>query len=413
MIKRPTTIVLFGITGDLARKKLLPSLYDLYVTKRLKNTKIVGFSRRSFSQKEIKEFVRGIVKTKKFDKKFLNILSYVQGNFSEESAYHELAKHLNENCDKEFGKCSNKLFYLAVPPSLYETICTNISHSGLSIPCGGKDGFARILIEKPFGNDLKTAEKLDILLGKLFHESQIYRIDHYLVKESIFKIIRVYRKDLGIMMRWGHEHISKVEVNLFQKDILSNANSTYDNVGAFRDVGQNHMLQILALLAMDIPEKFENDNIQKAKAGILKSIIPASKKDIIEMKRGQYGGYLSLPTTSTKSKTETFFSIRVRVREGKLKGVPFVLTSGKGLSKNRTEVVVTFKDGIKLVVDVPSEDSLPAYQKILLDCIAGDQTVFISTPEILAEWKFVTPIILKTSKNKPFIYKIGSDPDSL
>jgi glucose-6-phosphate 1-dehydrogenase len=407
--QRGTTIVLFGITGDLAQKKLLPAMYDLYVTGRLKETRVVGFSRRDISQEEIRDFVKKTISIENFDDSFLDLVTYVQGQFDDSDSYLKLSKHLTEVTDKELGDCSNKLFYLSVPPNLYEMIATHISKSGLSIPCGGEDGFARVLIEKPFGKDLKTAEQLDVLLGELFHESQIYRIDHYVAKESLFKIIDVHRRDPNVLKIWDKEHIEKVEIDLFEKSTVGSRGASYDGVGAFRDVGQNHMLQVLALVAMDIPEDFKPELIQQARAKVLESLVPATKEDLESMKRGQYEGYLGEPGVSKYSTTETFFSLVVKVGTGSLEGVPFVLKSGKGLNKNLTQIIITFKDGTKKVIDVPSVDSLSAYQKILLDCISGDQTVFISTREIMAEWAFVTPIVNQTEKNKPFTYKVGDD----
>ncbi len=413
MTSRPTTIILFGITGDLAQKKLLPAIYDLYITNRLSNTQIVGFSRREFSNEEIRIFIKETIKTDNFDESFLDLITYVQGQFDDSASYMKLAKHLAEVTDKELGDCSNKLFYLSVPPNLYEMIATHISKSGLSVPCSGEDGFARVLIEKPFGKDLKTAKKLDLLLGKLFTEEQIYRIDHYVAKESLFKIIDVHRRDPNILKLWNSKHIEKVEIDLFEKNTVGSRGNSYDGVGAFRDVGQNHMLQMLALVAMDIPEPFNTELIRKARAEVLENLIPATEKDLKEMKRGQYEGYLEELGIAKDSMTETFFSLRVEVNKGSLKGIPFILKSGKGLSKNLTQVTVRFQGGMKIVIDVPLVDSMSAYQKVFLDCISGDQTVFISTREIIAEWAFVTPVVLGVEKTKPFSYKVGTDPEIL
>lgn len=413
MLERPTTIVLFGITGDLAQKKLLPAIYDLYRTGRLTKTRIVGFSRREFSSDEIRDFVKATLPQENFDSSFLDLITYVQGQFDDPVSYKNLSEHLSNFCDKELGDCSNKLFYLSVPPTLYEMISKNISASGLSIPCGGDDGFARILIEKPFGKDLKTAKELDLLLGELFAEEQIYRIDHYVAKESLFNIIDVQRRDSEFMKKWNKENIERIEIDLFEKNIVGSRGASYDGVGAFRDVGQNHMLQMLALLAMDIPSSFEPTLIQKARADVLESIIPATEEDLNKMLRGQYDGYLSEPGVSQNSKTETFFSIKVLLSRGVLTDTPFILTSGKALSENKTQAIVCFKDGQKLVITVSPQDSLSAYQKIFLDCISGDQTVFISTPEIVAEWKYVSDVVEKTENLTPFTYKIGSKPEDV
>lgn len=409
MNKYSTSIVLFGITGDLARKKILPAIYDLYKKGTLpESTNIVGFSRRDINKEELAKFMEEILGQENFDKNFLDIVTYVQGNFDDLESYKKLSNYLSE-LDEKNGGCSNKLFYLSVPPTLYETIANNIHFSGLSIPCGGEDGFSRILIEKPFGKDLKTAEELDAILGRLFKEEQVYRIDHYLAKDSLYKIIGLQCANEDIVRKWNNKFIDKVEINLLEKNEVGSRGASYDGVGALRDVGQNHMLQMLSLIAMQVPEVCISGPLQDARAEVLERLIPKNLGEIKSTKRGQYEGYLNEAGVDPDSNTETFFSLTVFVNNKNFSGVPFVLTSGKALNKNLTEIVIHFKDGYKIVFDVPGSDSLPAYQKILLDCISGDQSVFISTREILAEWKFITPIVEIWQKEKPETYKKGSD----
>jgi glucose-6-phosphate 1-dehydrogenase len=414
---KPTSIIILGITGDLAQKKILPALFDLHVRKQLpEKIRIIGFSRKPFSETEIHEFVKKTLpqsESTQETEEFLNIITYVQGNFDEADSYKKLGDHLSELDLTYHDGCSNKLFYLSVPPTLYESIATHLSASGLSIPCGGPDGYARILVEKPFGKDLKTAEQLDELFGKLFKDEQIFRIDHYLAKDSLFKIIDLHRKDLNLATRWNKENIERVEINLFETAVVGSRGVFYDGVGALRDVGQNHMLQMLALVAMDIPREHTPQAIQQSRTKILEHLVPLSAQEISKMKRGQYDGYLSEPGVAANSTTETFFSVTVGVNSETFVGVPFILTSGKALNKNLTEIIVIFADGSRVVFTVPPEDSLPAYQKIILDCIAGDQTVFTSTEEVLAEWKFITPISMATADVQPFTYIKGVDPMEL
>ncbi len=410
---KPTTIILFGITGDLAQKKLLPALFDMYKNGELDNSRIVGFSRRKFSKEEIDAFVGEIFKDKDFDPTFLTLLSYVSGEFNDETAYTELSKYLLEVTDKELGACSNKLFYLSTPPDLYEVICKNISASGLSIPCGGEDGFARILIEKPFGKNLKTAIELDALLGKLFKEEQIYRIDHYLAKESLMNILNVHRKDDAHKHRWNKEHIERIEIDIFETAVVGKRGASYDGVGALRDVGQNHMLQMLALIAMDIPEDLSPSSIQTERAKALEEIIPPTLEDLQKIHRGQYEGYRSEPGVDPNSTTETLFSLELYLKKESVAGVPFVLRFGKALSQKKSCIDIKFKDGSNLFIPVNEIGENQAYKKILQDCINGDQTVFISTREINAEWKYITPILEETMKKEPFIYTVGSNPENI
>jgi len=408
MTQQPTTIILFGITGDLAQKKILPALYDLYQKGQLSQTQIVGFSRREFSDVQIRDFVSALL-PENFNREFLGLVTYVQGQFDDSASYTRLAEHLAV-LDKEFfNGCSNKLFYLSVPPNLYENITRQISKSGLSIPCGGPDGFARILIEKPFGNDLTTAQELDKLLGELFKEEQVYRIDHYLAKESLYTIIDKRRTDAALQLVWNREHIDHVEMHLFETATVGNRGAFYDGVGALRDVGQNHVLQMLALVTMDIPLETSGSSIQHARANLLKKLTPK----VENIRRGQCDGYLLEPGVHPNSTTETFFSLTATVDAEKFRDMPFVLSSGKALNKNLTEIKIHFKDGKEVIFDVPPQDSLPAYQKILLDCISGDQTLFTSTDEIMAEWAFITPIVESWKDKKPTIYTKGSDPKSI
>jgi glucose-6-phosphate 1-dehydrogenase len=419
-MKYPTTIVICGITGDLAQKKIVPALFDLHKNGKLgENFRLVGFSRREMTSAEIQTFVETILSEHNLDcpsvEDFIKKVSYVSGQFDDKNSYQKLSRHLAE-LDKERGTCSNKLFYFAVPPTLYETLAVQISDSGLSIPCGGEDGFARILIEKPFGKDLKTAEHLDALLGKLFKENQIFRIDHYVAKQALLDLLNIHRRDQKFKEKWNNKFITKIEINLFEKALVGSRGAFYDEVGAFRDVGQNHILQMLALVAMDVPENSDTENaenIQKSRAEILEKLLPSSEKELSSMRRGQYTGYLSESGVKSDSTTETFFSLTAFVDSENFHAVPFVLSAGKALSKNETEIIVHFKDWPKFVFNVPAENSMPAYQKILLDCILGDATVFTSTREVLAEWRFVTPIVEATKNLKPFQYKIGSHPEEL
>jgi glucose-6-phosphate 1-dehydrogenase len=418
MTEKPTSIILFGITGDLAQKKILPALYDLYLTERLpQHTRIIGFSRRPFSEKDIQEFVGNIL-PKEYDKNFLELITYVQGEFDDEQAYSRLGEHLHMLDEKYMDGCSNKLFYLSVPPALYENIATQISASGLSTPClprrssakagDDRDSYARILVEKPFGSDFNSAEKLDELFGSLFAEEQIFRIDHYLAKDALRTMLERRRNDESLGKRWNNEHIEKVEINLFETGRIGSRGAFYDSIGALRDVGQNHMLQMLALVAMDISDQPQPTEIQSARARVLNALVPFEHST--HYIRGQYDGYLAEPGVAEHSTTETFFSLTAYVNIPEFFEVPFVLTAGKALDRNVTEVIIGFKDGTREVFNVPPADSLPAYQKILLDCISGDQTVFTSTAEVMAEWKFISPIVEKWRDTKPIVYQKGINP---
>jgi len=415
----PTTIILFGITGDLAQKKILPALYDLFIQNKLpQQCRIVGFSRRPFTEKEIRDFVQNTVSNVDMENVllFLELVTYVRGEFDSEESYTRLGTHLNTLDSSIFFGCSNKLFYLSVPPTLYETIAHGLSKSGLSIPCihsKDRDSYTRVLVEKPFGKDLKTAEDLDKLFGELFEEEQIYRIDHYLAKDTLAGLLTKRTTDQKLKHIWNREYIDRVEISLFEKAVVGSRGPFYDGVGALRDVGQNHMLQMLALVAMDEPTTDSPQEIQKLRAEVLQKIRPYDPVENPHMVKAQYEGYLSEPGVSANSQTETFFFLVVYVDTEKFSNVPFVLSGGKALDRNSTEIIVHFKDRTYARFDVHSSESMLAYQKILLDCILGDQTVFTSTSEVLAEWAFITPVVTEWSDRVPRMYSKFTAPESI
>jgi glucose-6-phosphate 1-dehydrogenase len=391
-------------------------------------------------------------------KHFLDHMTYEQGMFDASESYLHLAARLKV-IDDGWKQCSNKLFHLATPPSLYDVILDRIAESGLSIPCGGELGWTRILIEKPFGNDVETARALDKKLGKLFKEEQIFRIDHYLAKEAAQNILTFRFANTLFEPLWNRNHIDKVHIKLLEKIDIEGRGSLYDNVGALKDVGQNHMLQMLALIAMDEPLKFDAKNIRKERAKALNRLAKITPRMLPKVAvRGQYEGYATEPGVKTGSQTETYFRILANVDGPRWKGVPFFLESGKALHETRAEIdlyfknpgrrsrdkgdverqnVLTFKiqpdEGIKIrfwvktpgydastsveaktlkfqYSDVPAFKTLPdAYERVLHDAIIGDQTLFTSTDEVLAAWKFITPIVNAWRMAVPLtIYKKGA-----
>lgn len=456
-MKNRTLIVIFGITGDLAKKKLIPALFNLWKNNNLKNINIVGFSRRHMTDEEIRNELsvslpKNILEKEKQD--FLSLVFYKQGMFDSIHSYNDLLLYLN-NIDKKFGECSSKLFYLSVPPTLYEMILKNIHTSGLHIHCGTNERQTKILIEKPFGNDVKTAKNLDALLGKLFKESQLYRIDHYLGKETLQNILTFRFSNTMFEPLWNNKHIKKVEINLYEKNVVGTRGAFYDDVGALKDVGQNHMLAMLALVAMEQPKSFNVKDVRSGREKVISKIMLSKgkyKDKNISLVRAQYDMYES--EVGKKSDTETFFRVVAEVGNRKWRGVPFVLSSGKGLQESKTEIKIYFKDpsplsflppqqkdqetnvlnfriqpneGIEILfwVKTPgfeqkieskklsfnysdSENKIPdAYERIFFDCILGDQTLFPTTKEILGQWKFVEQAI-KVIKKAPLIkYKVG------
>lgn len=462
----PTIIVIFGATGDLSKRKLIPALLDLYTKGFMpKKFSVVGFSRRDMSDSEYRDFVKQAIGLKKHShsdddiNSFLEHIFYTKGLFGDVNTYDNLSKNLI-SIDEKWGICTNKLFYLAVPPSSYEIIFDNLANSGLTIPCGGDKGWTRVLVEKPFGKDLKTARELDHKLGLLFKEEQIFRIDHYLAKETLQNILSFRFSNVLFEPIWNKDYIEKVEIKLYESLGVGERGSFYNETGALRDVGQNHMLQMLAFIAMENPGELDGVRIRDNRAKVLKYLRPIKKEDIDKLVvRGQYKGFIDEIDVSPDSKIETYFKTKVFVDNDRWRDVPFYLESGKKLKKKTTEIIIYFKksltcicsaeeakhshqnilsfniqpdEGIKILfwakkpgLDIrlePKELSfsyksskeelskLPdAYEKVLYDCINGDQILFTSTKEVEAAWEFITPILENWNSTKLHIYEQGSN----
>ncbi|MDE2226761.1 MAG: glucose-6-phosphate dehydrogenase [Patescibacteria group bacterium] len=476
----PTILVIFGVTGDLTRKKAIPALFHLFVKGQLPRMfRLIGFSRRDIPQKDFRKYVEEIIvkhfgnKTdKRRLKNFLEFLEYRRGRFGKGSDYKELAKTLKA-VDDNWGVCANKLFYLAVPPKLYETIFTHLAASELTKPCGPNEGWTRVIIEKPFGNNEKSAKALDKRLSQLFKEEQIYRIDHYLAKE-MFQNILAFRFFNNLFEdRWGKDLIETIYAREWENIGVEHRGAFYDAVGALRDVGQNHLLQMAALTTMDQPENLTAESIRKKRADILKTFIPPTTQDVKRNTfRAQYEGYGSIKGVKRHSDTETYFRAKAFLSHPKWQGVPIIMEAGKRLlppkkKEEITEIEVVFrhpqpclcaslseegaagrhyknslifrqdpKEGITIrfwskkpghvlkIEERTFEFNLrdtnstgqkaqytEEYEKLLLDCIAGDQTLFVSSGEVVSSWRFIDPII--TAWDKGVVPLKHYKPDSL
>ncbi len=461
--EKPLTFVVFGVTGDLFRKKLAQALFDLYAEGFLpEKFRIVGFARRSLTHDDVRKSVKEIIEQKKPDQRkvdlFLQNIFYEQGEMSDMESFKAFALKLGAY-DTEWGVCSNKIFYLAVPPILYETIFNNLSASGLTLPCApgtpdDKFAWTRVLVEKPFGNNLVEAEKLDALLGKLFKEDQIFRIDHYLAKETIQNILSFRFSNAIFEPLWSRKYIEKIEIRFLEAHVVGERGSSYDGVGALRDVGQNHMLQMLSLIAMENPDRLESDLIRAARAKLLSKVRLMKGKEIT---RAQYEGYRQEKGVASDSETETYFKVPLEIKNSRWKGVPFYLESGKALHESRVEIEIYFKapkeycvcpiehtEGHqnKLTFTIQPNEAISllfwakspgfqfglepqtlsfsqardtivrkipdAYERVLYDAVKGDQTLFTNTKEVLAEWGIIMPILKKWGDVPLNRYKKGS-----
>lgn len=444
----PTTIVIFGGTGDLSKTKLFPALIDLYNGGLLPDKiNIVGFGRRDFSSEEYRKFVKEFIKNKSDVDSFLENIFYHKGQLDDINSYKELSTNLDK-IEGKIGVCTNKLFYIAVPPTLYEPIFDNLAKSKLTLPCSEGTGWTRVLVEKPFGTDLETAQKLDEKLGKLFKEEQIFRIDHYLAKDAIQNLLTFRFSNTLFENSWNNKYIDKIHIKLYENKGIEGRDSFYRATGALRDVGQNHLLQMLAVIAMDRPD--EINTLKKSRESVLKSLKKYSKRNISNnVIKGQY----------TKTDLETYFLIKTFINNKRWSGVPFYLESGKGLKGDKVEIIIYFKKlvtnicrdkrehkhqniltltlqpeqkvemqfwtkipGLELDLEPKNlsfeykekevKELSDAYHKVLYDCIQNDQTLFVSTKEVKYSWEFIMSIIENWDDLPMLQYKKGSEgPD--
>lgn len=441
----PTAIIILGGGGDLAQRKLLPALFDLYIHANLPPVfKIIGLARTLRTDAEYRNLVSTAVSTyakTEIDAQkladFTEHIAYASGSFEEEGSYHSLIEALSAY-ESEVGSKTNRLFYLAVPPAQYESIFTHLHKSTLAV-AQNENTWARILVEKPFGNDYTTAVALDAKLSSLFKEEQIFRIDHYLAKEAVLNILSFRFANSLLRSPWNKDFIEEVRITMHESINAASRGPFYDTVGALRDVGQNHLLQILALIAMEEPEEFTAEHIRSKRAQILKRLIPFTKETAeASVIRAQYENFRDTAGVDPASQTETYFEFKTYIDDETWRDVPFYISAGKALKQDQVIVEIRFRDvrsgpfipavkptignsiiltispiqsmNITLNVKKPghgysletntlsfawdenNEKGYTAYQKVLLDCILGDQTLFTKTEEVLASWKFITSI---------------------
>ncbi|MBI4127452.1 MAG: glucose-6-phosphate dehydrogenase [Parcubacteria group bacterium] len=444
----PITLIIFGASGDLMALKIAPTLLRLF-TRRLLPARfhVVGFARRPYTSEVFQQYLRRELESHPSTKsvvvpdEFLKLISYQSGQFEREEDYHVLGKRLTE-LDESLGSCSQKLFYLAVPPRYYETIFTNLAKSGITRPCKPGESWARVIVEKPFGEDLASAQRLDTLLASLFEENQIYRIDHYLAKEVVQNIMSFRFANTFFEGGWNNLFIERIELRILETLGVEDRGAFYDTVGALRDVGQNHLLQMLALITMDQPLDLVASSIRVKRAQLLSHLTPLSREERAHSTfRAQYDGYRTIKGVSPNSETETYFQLKLFLTAPRWQGVPIIIESGKRMPERRKEIVVTFRHpspcfcppgtnehyrnqiifslephekitlrfwlkkpgrgfapkehnlDFLLVSEGEQEAALTEYERLLLDCIEGDQTLFVSSAEVNATWQFIDPIL--------------------
>ncbi|MDP2013816.1 MAG: glucose-6-phosphate dehydrogenase [Actinomycetota bacterium] len=470
-IAGPCGMVLFGVTGDLSRKKVMPAIYDLANRGFLPpGFSLVGFARRDWVDEDFAQVVHDAVREHARTpfredtwQQLCEGIRFVQGDLADANAYLELAKTVAE-LDESRGTGGNHAFYLSIPPGLFPVVLEHLKAAGLAED--KPDAWRRVVIEKPFGHDLASAQALNTLVGEVFQTGSVFRIDHYLGKETVQNILAVRFANAMFEPIWNSNYVDNVQITMAEDIGIGGRASYYDGIGAARDVIQNHLLQLLALTAMEEPGTFEAAQVRAEKEKVLSAIrLP---KDLgAYTARGQYApgwqggiqvpGYLQEEGINPDSATETFAAMRVDVDNRRWAGVPFYLRTGKRLGRRVTEVAVVFKraphlpfvadavqelgnnalvfriqpdEGITVrfgskVPDTSSmevrdvtmdfeygetfvESSPEAYERLILDVLIGDPPLFPRSTEVELGWNILDPVLaFWAEQGKPDQYVSG------
>ncbi|MCU0483355.1 MAG: glucose-6-phosphate dehydrogenase [Chloroflexi bacterium] len=453
----PAIFVLFGATGDLAHRKVAPAIFQLWRTNLLPpEFVLVGVGRRPGADADFRSSLRASVAqhgrsplTEAAWHSFEERILYHQADLADPAGYVALAARLDE-IDRTHGTAANRLFYLATPPTAFTEIIAGLGRAGLDHEVNG-GGWRRIVIEKPFGRDTGSAIRLNREVGKVFRESQVYRIDHYLGKETVRNLL-VFRFGNGIFEPiWNRHYVDHVQITVAESIGVEGRAAFYEEAGAARDILQNHLVQLLALVAMEPPAAWTADALREEKLKVLRAVEPIGRADVSgQVVRGQYGpgwlagapvpGYRQEPEVHPESETETYVAARLAVDDWRWTGVPFYLRAGKRLPRRATEIAVRFRavphslfknvevdpepnllalriqpdEGILLrfAAKVPglgldvrpvnmdftygssfSVDSPDAYETLILDALLGDASLFTRADEVERAWELVTPIL--------------------
>lgn len=456
------SMVIFGASGDLTHRKLIPALYNLARGGLLPdNFTVIGFGRKPKTNEsfraELREAVRAFSHAKTVDDalwdRFSRGLHYQQGDYDNSEHYEALHRQLTQT-EQANGMAGHRLFYLATPPEAYQTITGKIGETSLGKSSPG--AWTRVIIEKPFGYDLQSARELNAHLHTFFHEDQIYRIDHYLGKETVQNILVFRFANTIFEPIWNYQYVDHVQITVAEDLGVENRGSYYESAGVVRDIVQNHALQLVALTAMEPPAEFAADAVRNEKVKVLKALRVDTSRGSGTV-RGQYGpgkiagklvpGYTQEEGVSAESTTETYLAMKLLCENWRWSGVPFYVRSGKRLPRRVTEIAIQFKmpplllfsgaaaqqiepntlvlsiqpdEGITLKFgskapgageriqpvlmnfdygesfDMPAPD---AYERLLLDCMLGDSTLFTRSDEVEAAWGLITPVIERWRNN--------------
>lgn len=442
-------LVIFGITSNLAQIKLIPALYDMEEKGLLPSgVTIIGIARKEMSDTEFKNYIHEVlhlenihhkheIKQATFNK-LCKRLKYLNGQIQDQKLYEKLKKYLNHH---------NRIYYLATYPQLYHQIFQHLQKNDLNKQ---KGGWTRLMIEKPIGFDLPSAKALNELLLKYFSEDQIFRLDHYLGKETLQNILTFRFANDIFEPLINKDYIDHIQITATEDFGIGRRGGYYDQVGALKDVGQNHQLQMLAFATMEQPEEFSNEAVTSQRLKILKNLVPLPDQVIY----GQYEGYKKEASVSLDSATDTFYALKAYINNARFKDVPIYIRAGKMLKQTVTEISIVFKNPVnrlfkhlecgdepnvliyriqpnegivlKILTKIPGHETklqpeymqycyrvdphthyIPdPYERLLIDTIRGDQTFFNDAEEVEAQWAFIDPLI--AVRDEPYIYKPGS-----
>ena len=461
-------LVIFGATGDLTARKLIPALYNLAKEGQLPgHFACVGFARRPKTHEDFRqemlealnEFSRSKPVNEELWKTFKEQIYYLQSNFDDDQGYEKLNQFL-QKLDGQLGTQGNRVFYLSIQPSFFPTVVQKLSQHHLIYPLDKiKNKWSRVIIEKPFGEDTTSAIHLQNNLIRHLDESQIYRIDHYLGKETVQNLL-IFRFGNSIFESlWNNHHIDNIQITVSEEIGIGTRGRFFEEAGLLRDIVQNHAMQLLTLVAMEPPTNLSATSIRDEKVKVLEAIRPFPKDKIDELAvRGQYGpgfitgeavkGYRQEDNVNPQSVVETYVALEMTIDNWRWAGVPFFIRAGKRLPKRSTEIAITFKkapgylfQGISQSIDPnvlviriqPDEGSslkinckVPglshviqpvkmnfqygsyfgsappeAYERLICDCMAGDNTLFARDDEVLMSWKLLTPVLKHWQENPP------------
>jgi len=456
----PTTLIIFGASGDLTQRKLIPSLFNLFRKGRIPNKfRIVGYGKTAFTDDQFRDHIHnGMKQFASFEysdeewNAFAPDLAYQQGRYTDLADFKKLGSFISQ---WENGS-ANRMYYMATPPEIFPSI---IDLLGLTGQLQENGGWRRVVIEKPFGTDLASARSLNLQIHKALNENQIYRIDHYLGKETVQNILVARFSNTIFEPLWNRNYIDHVEITVSEQVGLEHRAGYYDSVGVVRDMFQNHLLQLVSLVAMEPPASFDANALRNEKVKVLSSIPPVQGDAVMfNSVLGQYKGYLEEDGVKPDSVTPTYAALRLQIDNWRWQGVPFYLRSGKRLAEKTSQITIEFKQpphllfpkadgGMKsnmlvlylqpdegihwrfeakvpdTAVDTRSVDmefhyedsfgksSIPeSYERLLLDALTGDASLFTRADEVESAWGLIDPIIQSWEGQgaKPCTYESGT-----